>query len=261
MAKTTYAHGMFCWNEIGTRDATSAKTFYSGLFGWGTKEIPMPGDGGSTYILLQRAGEDIAGIFQMDGPMFEGVPPHWMAYVWADDVDATAAKTKELGGSVKAEPFDVPGVGRMAVCQDPTGAMFSLFHGTDHPGSSSATGPGTFCWWELSTRDLDAAGKFYTSLFQWKTKVGTAGPGEYHEVSLEGQKQFGGMRAMDKSWGDVPSHWGLYIEVEDIEACTAKAQELGGKLMMPVVDMPRVGRFTTIIDPTGAAISVIQLRR
>jgi predicted enzyme related to lactoylglutathione lyase len=181
--------------------------------------------------------------------------------VWADDVDATAAKVKNLGGSVVAEPFDVPGVGRMAVCKDPTDAVFSLFHGTDHPGAPSLTGPGTFGWRELSTKNLDAAGKFYTSLFDWKTKVGTAPPGEYHEISLEGQKQFGGMRAMDSSWGDVPSHWGLYIEVADIDACTAKAQKLGGKLMMPIIDMPNVGRFTTIIDPTGAAVSVIQLSR
>jgi len=259
MVKTPYTHGMFCWNEIGTRDAAAAKTFYTGLFGWEATDVPMPGDEGGTYTILKKDGEDIAGLYRMQGPMFEGVPPHWMVYVWADDVDATAARVKELGGTLAAEPFDVPGVGRMAVCKDPTGAVFSLFHGTDHPGAAEMTGPGTFCWRELSTRSLDAAGTFYTSLFGWKTKVGMAAPGEYHELSLEGGKQFGGMMAMDASWGDVPSHWGLYVEVADIDACVAKAQEMGAKLLMPVTEIPTVGRFTTLLDPTGAALSVIQL--
>jgi predicted enzyme related to lactoylglutathione lyase len=157
------------------------------------------------------------------------------------------------------DPMDVPGVGRMAVCQDPTGAVFSLFHGTDHPGAADITGNGSICWRELTTSNLDAAGTFYTSLFGWETKVGTAPPGEYHEISLPGMKQFGGMMALDKSWGDVPSHWGLYVEVDDIDACAAKAQKLGAKQLMPITEIPSTGRFTILSDPTGAAISVIQL--
>ena len=59
------------------------------------------------------------------------------------------AKTKERGGSVEVGPMDIPGVGRMAVCKDPTGAVFSLFKGTEHQ-SSAPLGPrhGNFCWRE-----------------------------------------------------------------------------------------------------------------
>ena len=54
------------------------------------------------------------------------MPAVWNVYLGADDVDAVAARTKELGGSVMAEPFDIP-VGRMAVLVDPQGAVFCTF--------------------------------------------------------------------------------------------------------------------------------------
>ena len=54
------------------------------------------------------------------------IPPHWQPYVAVEDVDATTAKAKELGGSVLAEPMDVPTVGRIAVLRDPQGATFGI---------------------------------------------------------------------------------------------------------------------------------------
>ncbi|NNF05586.1 MAG: VOC family protein, partial [Candidatus Eisenbacteria bacterium] len=134
-APFTYQPGHFCWTEIATRDIDGAKKFFTELFGWQVQSVPMPGEAG-TYHLMQIDGKDVAGLYEMKGDMFEGVPPHMSSYIWTNDTDATAAKVKELGGTVVAEPFDVPMVGRMAVCQDPTGATFSLFHGDPHPGAA-----------------------------------------------------------------------------------------------------------------------------
>ena len=64
----------------------------------------------------------------MVGPQWQGVPAHWMSYFTVDDVDAAAAKVKELGGNVCVPPTDIP-VGRFAVVSDPAGATFSLFKG------------------------------------------------------------------------------------------------------------------------------------
>jgi predicted enzyme related to lactoylglutathione lyase len=55
------------------------------------------------------------------------MPPHWLTYVGTDDVDATAAKAKDLGGNVIVEPADIPEVGRFSIVADPTGAVFGLF--------------------------------------------------------------------------------------------------------------------------------------
>jgi predicted enzyme related to lactoylglutathione lyase len=54
-------------------------------------------------------------------------PPHWLAYLGTDDVDASTARAKELGATVFVEPADIPGVGRFSVLQDPAGATFALF--------------------------------------------------------------------------------------------------------------------------------------
>ena len=57
-----------------------------------------------------------------------------MSYVSVTSADETAAKAKELGATLLAGPFDVMTFGRMAVIQDPTGAVFSLWQAQGHSG-------------------------------------------------------------------------------------------------------------------------------
>jgi predicted enzyme related to lactoylglutathione lyase len=255
----SYSTGMFCWNEIGTRDTAAANKFYTELFGWGGKNVPMPDDCG-TYTLFQIDGKDVAGLYEMSGPKFEGIPPHWMVYIWTDDTDASAAMVKKLGGQVLHEPFDVPGVGRMAVCQDPTGAVFSLFKGAGHAGEAEVgLRHGAFCWRELMTKNPDVAGKFYTDLFNWGTKGSDGSPIPYTEFQMGG-KSIAGMMQLTEEWGDIPSHWGLYVHVDDCDAAAAKAESLGAKIVVPPKEIPEVGKFSVLIDPTGAGISIIKLK-
>jgi uncharacterized protein len=83
------------------------------------------GDAG-TYTIFQRAGEvDVAGC--MAAPEGMQAPPHWLRCVATEDVDATVAKAKELGATAFVEGDDIPNVGRIAVLQDPVGAVFGLF--------------------------------------------------------------------------------------------------------------------------------------
>lgn len=109
------------WNEVVTPDIPRAMHFYADVLGMSSEDTPM---GDDTYTVLSNAaGHQIGGA--MNPPM-EGVPPHWNVYFNVDDVDATVAKAQELGGSVVAPAFDIPGVGRMAVLADPHGATFNL---------------------------------------------------------------------------------------------------------------------------------------
>jgi predicted enzyme related to lactoylglutathione lyase len=119
--------GVFVWDELLTSDPAAAKSFYTEIFGWGTKDMDMGGMG--TYTLFQRAGEvDVAGCMRL--PEGLQAPPHWLVYIGTDDVDKTAAKAKDLGGTVLSEPMDIPnGIGRFAVLQDPAGAVFGIFKG------------------------------------------------------------------------------------------------------------------------------------
>jgi len=125
------AHGEFCWTEIASNDAEKCMAFYAEVFGWEFKKDD--GAGGMAYNEFSTGGDDpVGGLYQIDPQRFGGhtPPPHFMNYVWVDDVDAATAKAHELGGTVKRPPMDVPGVGRISVIQDPTGAHIATFRPT-----------------------------------------------------------------------------------------------------------------------------------
>lgn len=114
-------HGHFHWNELMTRDAEKAKDFYAKTVGWTFGDMDM-GDG-LTYWLAMVGDVPVGGIFTMAGPEFEGAPEHWMSYLAVDDIDAVIEKARQNGATIMREPFDVPGVGRIAMLMEPGGAM------------------------------------------------------------------------------------------------------------------------------------------
>ncbi|HLM55582.1 MAG TPA: VOC family protein [Pyrinomonadaceae bacterium] len=116
------ANGTFCWNELSTRDAKSAKKFYTQLLGWQLKESDAAG---MVYSEIVAGGEHVGGIYQM-GAEFGDAPSHWVPYVAVDDVEAKAGEVERLGGKVRVPPTDIPNVGRFCVIEDPTGATLSL---------------------------------------------------------------------------------------------------------------------------------------
>lgn len=117
---------------------------------------------------------------------------------------------------------------------------------------------GTFCWNELATKDLDAAKKFYTELLGWQLKESTDAGMSYNEIVVGG-KHVGGMYQMTAEQGDMPSQWMAYVAVDDVDAKAKRVEELGGKVCVRPMDIPNVGRFCVVNDPTGATISLIKL--
>jgi uncharacterized protein len=121
------SEGVFVWDELVTSDVEAAKSFYTKVIGWTTADMDM-GEAG-VYTLVRSGDVDRAGIFKKPAGM-EAAPDAWLTYIGADDIDATAKRATELGGKVFQAPFDVEGVGRLAVLADPNGAVFGIFHPT-----------------------------------------------------------------------------------------------------------------------------------
>ena len=250
--------GSFCWNELATRDTAAATTFYTRLFSWESHEQAVPGMD-APYKMMRLAGEDIAGMYDMAGQHFEGVPPHWMNYVHVEDVDAVAAKVEPAGGKLLFPPMDIPGVGRMAAFADPEGAAISVFQeGERKARPDMGQAHGSFCWGELYTNDPEAATAFYTEVLPWDGHRKDDGPMPYTEW-LVGDQSVGGMMKIDPSFGPIPPHWLTYMAVDDCDACVARAVELGGTPKMPAMDIEGVGRFALLDDPSGATFAVIKL--
>jgi predicted enzyme related to lactoylglutathione lyase len=115
-----WTHGNFFWNELMTHDVEQAKKFYRATIGWTFDAMPMPN---GTYWVANMGDKSVGGLFPMSGEDFAGVPENWMSYIAVDDVEARLKKATAAGAKVCREPFDVPGVGRIAILQEPGGAM------------------------------------------------------------------------------------------------------------------------------------------
>jgi len=113
--------GRWVWNELHTSDPTKALSFYEKVLGFSSRSMDV-GPGG-TYHILSRGGVDRGGV---TSHLAAGVPPHWLPYVGVDDADGTIARARRLGGTISFGPEDIPGVGRIGVLEDPTGAVFAI---------------------------------------------------------------------------------------------------------------------------------------
>jgi uncharacterized protein len=119
---------------------------------------------------------------------------------------------------------------------------------------------GAFCWNELATTDLESAQNFYRTLLGWEIKESSASGGGmvYNEIVVGGQS-VGGLFQMGPEFGQIPSHWMAYVAVDDVDAKARQVWELGGKVCVPPTDIPKVGRFCVVNDPTGATLALITL--
>ncbi len=112
--------GAFHWNGLLTGDVDKCKAFFAEVCGWTYDDVPMP----DFACTVARSGDKtIAGIMDKAKTGAPDMPNRWMAYIAVDDVDAAAEKAAGAGGAVLQEAFDVPNVGRIAIVQDPSGAV------------------------------------------------------------------------------------------------------------------------------------------
>jgi predicted enzyme related to lactoylglutathione lyase len=154
--------------------------------------------------------------------------------------------------------MDVMTAGRMGVFQDAQGAFISVWQPRDHIGAAKVNEPGAYCWNELMSRDPEGAKPFYRDVFGWGAITHAGGPMPYTEFQLGGQSIAGMAPMAPQIPAAVPPHWLVYFAVADTDATIARAQELGGAVRVPPMDIP-TGRFAVLADPQGATFGVIAL--
>jgi predicted enzyme related to lactoylglutathione lyase len=265
-----YIAGVPCWVDTSQPDPAAAAEFYRGLFGWETEDV-MPPDAPGQYFMARLRGRDVGAISSQQQP----APPSWNTYVWVDSADDTAAKVRDAGGTVLAEPFDVMDSGRMAVFADPQGAVFSVWQAGAHKGSQIVNEHGSVNFNDLRTNDVEGAKAFYGAVFGWKElDMGNfsawtlPGYGDHLEELNPGTRERMGemgapggfidvVASLGGTTGDEPAHWGLTFAVDDAEATAKRAEELGGEVLVPPFDAPWV-RSTIIRDPQGATFTANQ---
>lgn len=245
----SYLHGKFVWFEHSSADTTAATRFYAELFGWTVENVDM---GGRPYAMIKNGADSIGGLRSAG----KGEPSAWMSYLSVADVDASAKAAQAAGAKVLMPPTDFPPAGRGAALADPTGGVFSVWKSAlgDAP-DPQAPATGSWYWNELWTGDERKALAFYEKVFGYAHDAMDMGAqGTYYILTQGGKPRAGLMKALQAG---TPTMWQPYVLVDQCDATLAKAKRLGAKDLVPATDIPNVGRFAIVADPTGAPIAFI----
>jgi predicted enzyme related to lactoylglutathione lyase len=251
MEMNAHPHGAFCFAERNTADMEREKRFYGELLGWEAFDVPSAQGG---YSLFQVRGRDVAGLH-----LSPKGPQGWLSYVSVDNADRVAGRARDLGASVRTDPFDVPGIGRMAMLHDPAGGIVALWEARGHPGAGLVDEPGAICWNELVVHDVPTARTFYCDLLGWNAVETGVPVGSYTVLKL-GERSMAGLMAIGQDWGPVTPHWQTYFAVEDCDGAVARTRTLGGSVVIGPMDAHGTGRFAVLKDAGDAVFAVFEAR-
>jgi uncharacterized protein len=250
-------HGQYCWYELTTPDVDAAKKFYPRFTAWGTQKFD------NDYTMFTTGGTPLAGIFRLNDDMQQqGVPPNWMPYVEADDIDETAKKAASLGGAVVVPPQDIPDTGRFAVLRDPQGATFGIYKSSRRSGGWDGKAVvGQFSWHELMTTDYAKAFEFYRGLFGWdKNGEMDMGGGMMYLMYGKGEAMYGGMYTQTPEMAGMHPFWLVYIHVKDVGKAVEAATKAGATVHRPRMEIPG-GTIAILGDPQGAGFALHDLQK
>ena len=108
--------------------------------------------------------------------------------------------------------------------------------------------------WELMGPDGEAMKSFYADLFGWESEA-VPGFDSYHMVGEDGSGLAG---ALGQGNEKMPNYQAMYVEVPDVDKHLAKAEELGGKTLMPRTVVPGTVTFGLFTDPAGNMVGVVE---
>jgi predicted enzyme related to lactoylglutathione lyase len=242
--------GKAIWHDLVTEDPAAAERFYEGLFGWSFQKTT--GGGGHAYSVARSGSVWVAGIIAVDPPADGTTLSRWMPYLSVDDVDRAVETTVTAGGTVAATARNVP-LGRVAAIVDREGTVIGLARSDigDPDDGTTAAAPGRVIWTELLTNNVAAATEFYRRVVGFDARTIERRGGVYTLLGHNGIDRAGLLNNPVPNWTPI---WLTYFGVKDAAAAAARAEELGGQILVPVSPEVREGTMAVVTDPTGALL-------
>ena len=243
--------GDLVWTELMSADPDRAMAWYGSVAGFYFAPA-MDSHGG--YRQFGGVSGHVGGLLPLTTEMQAGgAQPGWLPYFAADDTDRFVERHKAAGGGVTMPPWDIDGVGRVALLTDPWGGTFYVLHGPDEYESHafSPDAMGKCCWLELGVPDADAALAFYGGLFGWTHGGEMPMPPEMqarYAFLVHGETVFGAVF----SGADAHPGWRLYFTVPDADALPPLIEAGGGRVDGEVMDVPGGSRVVSAWDAEGA---------
>jgi len=249
--------GKLIWVELATPDLESAKRFYGQLFGWTFSDAATSKH---PYSIALLDGMPVAGLVQRPVPAGEHRQSAWLTFLSVRDVKAAEQAVTAHGGKVLSPPHAYPQRGSQAVFADPQGAVFAVLQSSSGDPPDVLAAPREWIWSSLHTRDPNTDAAFYQTVFGY----------EVFDATREGQEGFqhlvlgtdGYARA---SINLLPSdqhkrhpHWLNFVRVASPKEIAAKAEELGGRVLVQPHPDRHGGLIALLADPGGAPFGVIE---
>ncbi|GAA3294903.1 VOC family protein [Streptomyces cinereospinus] len=253
-AHARFAPGTPCWVSLMVHGLAATQEFYGTLFGWEFRPGPQQ-PGPSVRALLD--GREVAGVGRL--PPDRHLPVNWTPYMASDDVDRTAETIRLCGGTVGVGPLDAEDAGRLAICSDPSGAVFGVWQAAAHHGARLTGVPGTPAWHELLTFESESVAKFYGTVFGFQPEPVVSADLDYLTLHLAGRPVVGLHGVGTSLPRDRGPHWLTYFEVADVDEALEHVGGLGGHVLRPAHESAH-GRVATVTDPEGARFALIRSR-
>jgi len=242
-ATNEYHPGKFVWHDLVTDDVSSAKRFYTALFGW---SFEKNGD----YTLISNQGNPIGGMLEIKPESKSKAEAVWLPSMSVADVDKSIAYLKSQKGAVLKGPVDMQARGRGALVSDPHGAQLVLLHAKDGDPADATPQIGDWLWNELWTNTPKQSYAFYHHLGGYDTYEMRK---EYRILKHKG-KWRAGIRDISKEI--LKARWVPAIRVADLEKTLTKVKALGGEVLVSPHKELVSGNVALISDNTGALVIV-----
>ncbi len=247
--------GAPCWVDLTVGNLDAVKPFYAALFGW---EFADQGEQFGHYNMVSIGGAVVGGAMQYSA---EYMGPEeinaWSTFFATENAEASLQAASEHGGQVITPAMEVPTQGTMASATDVTGANYGLWQPAARRGFDKFGEHGFPGWFELHTRDFDAAGTYYSAVLPAElTDMPMGDDARYATLNINGEPQAGIFDVAASLPEGVPNHWLVYFIVDDTDAAMETARNHGGTVLSEAVDSPQ-GRFAKLQDPSGATFFVI----
>lgn len=247
-------YGAPCWIDLTTTDLEKVKPFYGALFNWNFQDM---GSEFGNYNIISVGEDVVGGAMQYNAEYMGPVPINaWSVYFATEDVESAITKAVELGGKGHTPAMQVGEQGTMGEISDPSGVVVGLWQPGQRKGFDRYGEHGFPGWFELHTRDFDAASAFYQAFLNAEIGVEEMSDSmRYHTLRVNDADVAGIWDISGVLPEEYPAQWNAYLVVDNVDASIELARTHGASVIMEPEDTP-YGRMATIQDPTGAILNL-----
>lgn len=247
--RTGYTQGTPCWPQLISGKPEDAVVFYEKVLGW---TLELEGDG---FFTARLDGKIVAGIMPPGESARDGWKrDEWLTFIAVDDAQESAQKFEGAGGKLHMQPMTVgDDDGVIFGGLDPAGANVWFWQARDQFGAELVNQPGTVIWNEYNANSLPEDLRFYQDVLGVQWKKDGEGADAYYSILVDGKMVAG---AQDKKTPQ-PS-WVSYFAVSSLDDALASVDLVGGKVVVPTMDVPDLGQMAGIEDSGGAFLMLMQ---